>query len=150
MYKEVKNKKEVEEQMKREYKLSRRTRRKITKVVRAGLMAFSLMSGYVIGYASGINDINVEAPEVVSVTPEVIDNYASNNVEVNSVSDGLVSNTEAGVTFNDIKLTAGIATVLESIGDEYPEYAYDLADVAEESIEKRSKFTLSKCNSYAI
>ena len=114
--------------MKREYKLSRRTRRKIAKLARVGLMMISLMSGYVMGYASCLNTDDVE---VVSVVPEEV------SIKVENVSEEIASTSTTGVTFNDIKLTAGIATVFESIGDEYPEYAKDLADVAEASIEAK-------------
>ena len=115
--------------MNKKYRLSRKMRRKMARVMQVCLVAVSILSGYVIGYADSYNDFN--NVETVSVTPEVINSYIENStiteeLHVEQVSDGIVSTKETGVTFKEVSLTAGVATVLENIGNEYE---YDLADV---------------------
>ncbi len=116
--------------MNKKYRPSRRMRRKMARVMQVCLVAVSILSGYVIGYADSYNDFtNVET---VSVTPEVINNYIENKditeeLRVEQVSEEIASTENTNVTFKDVSLTAGVATVLENIGNEYE---YDLADVA--------------------
>lgn len=117
--------------MNRGYRLSRRTRRNMKKLVQASLLVVSLLCGYVIGYADSLNDY--ETVEVIEVTPEVIEKASvldvkdiKEDIKVTAISDEVASTENTGLTFRDVSLTAGIATVLEGMGSEY-----DLADASE-------------------